>query len=109
MGHHTQAQEVANTEVMVNGIKANQDVPAQRKSDIAFANALQADVDACITLNNEQETLKEKLKEKTEQAEKKPSCCAEKKEKTCCKEKGKETKSCPKEAGAETKSCGKKK
>lgn len=48
-------------------------------------------------------------KAKTEQVEEKPSCCAEKKEKTCCKEKGKETKSSQKEAGEETKSCGKKK
>ncbi|MDR0611933.1 MAG: hypothetical protein LBG45_00305 [Dysgonamonadaceae bacterium] len=67
MGHKAQAQEIADTGVMVNGIKANQDVLAQRKIDIAFANALQADVDACIALNTEQETLKAKLKEKTEE------------------------------------------
>ena len=70
MAHGTQAQEVANTEVMVSGIRANQDVLAQRKIDIEFADGLQANVDACIKLNNEQETLKAKLKEKTEEFDK---------------------------------------
>jgi hypothetical protein len=52
---------------MVSGIKAHQDVLAQRKIDSAFADSLQAKVDACIKLNDEQETLKAKLKEKTEE------------------------------------------
>jgi hypothetical protein len=67
MGRKTQAQEVADTGVMVNGIRAHQDILAQRKIDVAFADRLQADVDACVSLNTEQETLKGKLKEKTEQ------------------------------------------
>jgi hypothetical protein len=55
---------------MVSGIRAHQDVLAQRKIDITFANELQADTDACIALNTEQETLKAKLKEKTEEFDK---------------------------------------
>jgi phospholipid N-methyltransferase len=65
MARKTQAQEITNTGVMVNGIKAHQDVLAQRKISIDFADALQANVDACIALNAEQETLKAKLKGKT--------------------------------------------
>jgi hypothetical protein len=65
MGRKTQSQEIIDTGVMVSGIKAHQDVLAGRKIDTAFANALQVDVDACIALNQEQETLKAKLKEKT--------------------------------------------
>jgi hypothetical protein len=42
-------------------------VLAQRKIDDAFANDLQSYTDACIALNKEQETLKAKLKEKTEE------------------------------------------
>ncbi|MDR2120131.1 MAG: hypothetical protein LBP64_04560 [Tannerella sp.] len=67
MGRKTQAQEVADTGVMVNGIRAHQDILAQRKIDTAFADVLQACTDACIKLNTEQETLKAKLKEKTEE------------------------------------------
>jgi hypothetical protein len=67
MGRKSQSQVITDTGVMVNGIKANQNVLAQRKIDEAFITELQADVDACITLNKEQETLKAKLKEKTEE------------------------------------------
>jgi hypothetical protein len=52
---------------MVNGIRTHQDVLSQRKIDSAFANELQSGVDACIALNVEQETLKAKLKAKTEE------------------------------------------
>jgi hypothetical protein len=65
MGRKTQAQEITDTGVMVNGIKANQGVLAQRKIDDAFAKDLQADIDTCVELNKEQETLKAKLKGKT--------------------------------------------
>jgi hypothetical protein len=65
MGRKTQSQEIIDTGVMVSGIKAHQDVLAGRKIDTVFAGALQTDVDACIALNQEQETLKAKLKEKT--------------------------------------------
>jgi hypothetical protein len=67
MGRKTQAQEITDTGVMVNGIRAHQDVLSQRKIDNAFADGLQSDVDACIALNVEQETLKAKLKAKTEE------------------------------------------
>jgi hypothetical protein len=67
MGRKTQSQEIIDAGVMVSGIKAHQDVLAGRKIDTVFADALQVDVDACVVLNQEQETLKAKLKEKTEE------------------------------------------
>jgi hypothetical protein len=60
---------ISDAEVMVNGIRDNQDVLAKRQIDEKFANEMQADIDACIAHNNEQETLKAKLKEKTEQVD----------------------------------------
>jgi hypothetical protein len=63
----TQSQEIIDTGIMVTGIKSHQCVLAQRKIDVAFADDLQADVDNCIHLNDEQETLKGRLKEKTEE------------------------------------------
>ncbi|MDR0733793.1 MAG: hypothetical protein LBF08_07025 [Dysgonamonadaceae bacterium] len=65
MRQRTQSQEIISTGIMVKGIKAHQDVLADRKIDLEFANDLQSDVDACISLNQDQETLKAKLKEKT--------------------------------------------
>jgi hypothetical protein len=67
MSRKIQSQELIDTGVMVSGIKAHLDVLAQRKIDSVFADELQAKVDACIKLNDEQETLKAKLKEKTEE------------------------------------------
>jgi hypothetical protein len=67
MARKSFAQTISDAEVMVNGIRDNQDVLAKRQIDNAFADAMQADINACIELNNEQETLKAKLKEKTEQ------------------------------------------
>ena len=40
---------------------------SQRKIDVAFADRLQADIITCVNLNGEQETLKAKLKVKTEE------------------------------------------
>lgn len=65
MRNRSQSQEIMMTGVMVNGIRINQEVLEQRKIDNAFADELQADVDACTALNIEQETLKARLKEKT--------------------------------------------
>jgi hypothetical protein len=69
MGRKTQAQEITNTGVMVTGIRANLDILSQRKIDSTFADELQVGVDLCIALNIEQETLKAKLKAKTEEFE----------------------------------------
>jgi phospholipid N-methyltransferase len=52
---------------MAKGIRDNQEVLSKRRIDTAFADALQADIDKGIALNGEQESLKAKLKEKTEQ------------------------------------------
>jgi tRNA A-37 threonylcarbamoyl transferase component Bud32 len=52
---------------MIKGILNNQEVLAQRQIDKAFADTLQTEVDKAIDLNNEQEALKARLKEKTEQ------------------------------------------
>jgi hypothetical protein len=67
MGRKSQVQEITDTGVMANGIRAHQDVLSQRKIDNAFADELQSGVDACTALNVEQETLKAKLKAKTEE------------------------------------------
>ena len=65
MAAKTYAQTISDSQVMVKGIKDNQIVLAQRKINEEFANSMQADIDASIRLNGEQETLKAKLKEKT--------------------------------------------
>jgi hypothetical protein len=70
MGRKTQSEEITDAGVMASGIRANQDVLAQRKIDMAYADQLQAEIDTCIALNVEQETLKAKLKAKTEEFDK---------------------------------------
>jgi hypothetical protein len=49
------------------GIRDNQDVLLKRQIDNVFADSLQVDTDTAVALNDEQETLKAKFKEKTEQ------------------------------------------
>jgi acyl-CoA reductase-like NAD-dependent aldehyde dehydrogenase len=70
MGRKTQSQEITNTGIMVKGIRAHQETLVRRKINNTFADELQSNVDACITLNVEQETLKAKLKAKTEEFDK---------------------------------------
>ncbi|MDR1348178.1 MAG: hypothetical protein LBJ63_07110 [Prevotellaceae bacterium] len=67
MGTKTYAQTISDTTVMVKGIRDNQEVLAKRQIDTVFADSLKADIDTAVILNNEQESLKAKLKEKTEQ------------------------------------------
>ena len=64
------SQTITDTQVMVKGISNNLEVLSKRKIDSAFAAALQADVIACVKLNDEQEALKAKLKTKTEELNK---------------------------------------
>ena len=61
------AKTISDAQVMVKGIKDNQDVLVQRKIDEEFADNIQIYIDASIRLNGEQESLKAKLKEKTAQ------------------------------------------
>ena len=65
MATKTYSQTISDTQVMVKGIRDNQEVLSKRQIDGAFADNLQADVDACIALNGEQESLKAQLKTKT--------------------------------------------
>jgi hypothetical protein len=67
MAYKSMAEILSETDVMINGIRQHQDVLAKRQIDNQFADDLQVEVDNCFTLNNEQETLKAKLKEKTEE------------------------------------------
>ncbi|MDR0756315.1 MAG: hypothetical protein LBF85_00520 [Tannerella sp.] len=67
MATKTYAQTISDTTVMIKGIRDNQEVLSKRQIDTAFADNLQSDVAAAVTLNGEQETLKARLKEKTEQ------------------------------------------
>ena len=70
MARKSQAQIISETQVMIKGIKDNQEVLARRQIDDTFADELQTDVDTCIALNGEQESLKAKLKAKTEELDK---------------------------------------
>ena len=65
MNTRTYDHEVISTGIMVHGIRQHLEVLSQRKIDSAFADSLQAKVDACMSLDIEQETLKALLKEKT--------------------------------------------
>jgi hypothetical protein len=67
MATKTYAQKISDTEVMIQGIRNNQEVLAKRRIDTIFVDEMQAGISAAISLNNEQETLKARLKEKTEQ------------------------------------------
>ncbi len=66
----TYSQEITDAQVMLSGIKANQKVLAERKIDEAFVSDLAKTIEVIVHLNNEQETLKAKLKEKTEELSK---------------------------------------
>jgi nicotinamide mononucleotide adenylyltransferase len=67
MATKTYAQSISDATVLVKGIRDNQEVLGKRQVDIIFADSMQADIDEAVTLNNEQESLKAKLKAKTEQ------------------------------------------
>ncbi|MDR2383845.1 MAG: hypothetical protein LBD76_08210 [Prevotellaceae bacterium] len=67
MASKTYAQTISDTTVMIKGIRDNQEVLSKRQIDNAFADDLQVKIDAAVVLNNEQETLKAKLKKKTEE------------------------------------------
>ena len=70
MATKSYSKTITDTQVMVNGIKDNKKALSRRQIDDKFAAGLQVDVDICIALNNEQETLKAKLKAKTEELDK---------------------------------------
>lgn len=67
MARKSQSEVIAETGVMVQGIRQNQDVLSKRGIDTTFADNLQENIDKCVTLNQEQETLKAQLKSKTEE------------------------------------------
>lgn len=71
MATKTYSQEISDAQVMLSGIRANQSVLAERKVDENFTNNLHSVIEACINLNNEQEQLKARLKEKTQELTKK--------------------------------------
>ena len=60
------SKEITDAQVMLSGIKANIGILAKRKIDDEFTAGLTAIIEACIDINNEQEALKARLKEKTE-------------------------------------------
>ena len=70
MATKTYSQEITDTQVMLSGIKNNQKILAERKIDENFTADLQKRMELIISLNNEQEMLKAKLKEKTEELKK---------------------------------------
>ncbi len=71
MATKTFAQQTSDAQVMLSGLRANTDRLSKRSINEDFVAGLQADLDACIALNNEQKTLKAKLKKKTSDLNKK--------------------------------------
>ena len=66
----TYSGQVSDAQVMLAGIKTNQDVLETRKIGEEFAENLDKLIGTCIKLNNEQEELKARLKTKTEELNK---------------------------------------
>ena len=64
-------QMISDAQVMLAGLKTNQAALEKRGIDKAFTSNLGKDIEACISLNNEQEELKARLKTKTEELNKK--------------------------------------
>ena len=60
------SKEITDAQVMLSGIRSNLSVLTERKINDSFANDLQMFIDDCVALNNEQEQLKARLKEKTQ-------------------------------------------
>ena len=62
--------QISDAQVMLAGIKTNQDVLEKRSIDENFTDNLEVILNSCIKLNNEQEELKARLKTKTEELNK---------------------------------------
>jgi hypothetical protein len=60
------SKSVTDAKVMASGIRANRNVLVKRGIDEAYADELDRIADDVLQLNNEQEILKAKLREKTE-------------------------------------------
>ena len=67
MAKNPYSTRITDAQVMIHGIRENQDVLQERLIDAEFADKLDNLVANSIGYNNEQEVLKAKLKEKTEQ------------------------------------------
>ncbi len=69
MPHTTYAEVAAAAETLLSGLKANSGQMSKRGIDEQFLSEFEKNKNSFISLNNEQETLKAKLKEKTGQLE----------------------------------------
>lgn len=65
MAAKSYAEKISQAEVMVSGLKNNQQQLEKRGIDQAFIDKMAADATDAIRLNNEQEALKAQLKVKT--------------------------------------------
>lgn len=65
MGHVSYADEIAATKVMLAGLKANTERLSKRGVDAEFISELEEDYTQSLTLDNDQEALKARLKETT--------------------------------------------
>lgn len=65
MKNTSYADEIAATKVILAGLKANAEKLAKRGIDDQFLAELEGTYNQVLTLDNEQETLKAKLKEKS--------------------------------------------
>ena len=62
MAKKTKEQIISEARAMLKGIRENQEVLSKHNIDEAFADNLQAGIEICTALNDEIESLKEKLK-----------------------------------------------
>ena len=67
MAKNPYSTRITDAQVMIHGIRENQDILQERLIDAEFADKLDNFVANSIGYNNEQEVLKAKLKEKTAQ------------------------------------------
>ena len=65
MGRQTYAEKVNKVKLMLSGLTANKEKLARRGLDDSFIESLTASYESAIRLDNEQEGLKARLKEKT--------------------------------------------
>ncbi len=65
MGHVSYANEINATKVMLAGLKANTERMSKRGVDAGFIGDLEEDYTESMTLDNDQEALKSRLKETT--------------------------------------------
>lgn len=71
MAKNSYADNISNSQVMAAALKNNAEKVGRRGIDVEFITKLEADSQAAVVLNNEQEKLKAQAKLKTEELDEK--------------------------------------